>query len=94
VAQRVGPAAFAPVRWAQSFRALAGRSIESSFPPTEAGLLMGLALGDDSRLDPVLERDFRATGLSHLLVVSRENVSVLAVSLQRGKECASRSTRG
>ena len=77
VAERVGPAAFAPVRWAQAFRALAGRSIESSFPPPEAGLLMGLALGDDSRLDPGLERDFRATGLSHLLVVSGENVAMV-----------------
>ena len=74
---RLGPAPFAPVRWAQAFRALAGRSIESSFPPREAGLLMGLALGDDSRLDPSLERDFRATGLSHLLVVSGENVAMV-----------------
>jgi competence protein ComEC len=74
---RLGPAPFAPVRWAQAFRALAGHSIESSFPPREAGLLMGLALGDDSRLDPVLERDFRATGLSHLLVVSGENVAMV-----------------
>ena len=76
-AERVGPAAFAPVRWAQAFRGLAGRSIRSSFPPREAGLLMGLALGDDSRLDPVLERDFRATGLSHLLVVSGGNVAMV-----------------
>jgi competence protein ComEC len=75
--ERLGPAPFAPVRWAQSFRALAGRSILSSFPPREAGLLLGLALGDDSRLDPALERDFRATGLSHLLVVSGENVAMV-----------------
>jgi competence protein ComEC len=74
---RLGPAPFAPVRWTQSFRALVGRSIESSFPPREAGLLMGLALGDDSKLDPVLERDFRSTGLSHLLVVSGENVAMV-----------------
>jgi competence protein ComEC len=76
-AERLGPAPFAPIRWAQSFRALAGRSILSSFPPREAGLLLGLALGDDSRLDPALERDFRATGLSHLLVVSGENVAMV-----------------
>jgi competence protein ComEC len=75
--ERLGPAPFAPIRWAQSFRALAGRSILSSFPPREAGLLLGLALGDDSRLDPALERDFRATGLSHLLVVSGENVAMV-----------------
>src|SRR5262245_10756508 len=76
-AERLGPASFAPIRWAQSFRALAGRSILSSFPAREAGLLLGLALGDDSRLDPALERDFRATGLSHLLVVSGENVAMV-----------------
>ena len=75
--ERLGPAAFAPVRWAQSFRSVVGRSIGSSLPPREAGLLMGLALGDDSRLDPVLERDFRATGLSHLLVVSGGNVAMV-----------------
>ncbi|HEV8420720.1 MAG TPA: ComEC/Rec2 family competence protein, partial [Actinomycetota bacterium] len=46
------------------------RSIGRLFPPREAGLLMGLALGDDSRLDPALARDFQATGLGHLLVVS------------------------
>jgi competence protein ComEC len=72
--RRVGPAAFAPVRWAQSVRAVLGRSIVEAFPPREAGLLLGLALGDDSMLDPVVERDFRASGLSHLLVVSGGNV--------------------
>jgi competence protein ComEC len=84
-ADRLGRASFAPVRWAQGFRSLAGRSIVASFPAPEAGLLMGLALGDDSKLDPVLERDFRATGLSHLLVVSGENVvMVLAPVLALG----------
>ena len=32
------------------------------FPPREAGLLLGLVLGDDSQLDPGLARDFHATG--------------------------------
>jgi hypothetical protein len=93
-AERLGPAPSVPVRWAQSFRALAGRSILSSFPPREAGLLLGLALGDDSRLDPALERDFRATGLSHLLVVSGENVSLVGVSPEGRGGWASASTRG
>lgn len=75
--ERLGPAAFAPVRWAQSFRRLVGRSIVASFPSREAGLLLGLTLGDDSRLDPALERDFRASGLSHLLVVSGGNVAMV-----------------
>ncbi len=84
-AVRLGPSDFAPVRWAQSFRRLVGSSIGSLFPPREAGLLMGLALGDDSRLDPAVERDFRASGLSHMLVVSGENVAmVLAPMLALG----------
>ena len=76
-AERIGSAAFAPVRWAQSVRAVLGRSIVETFPPREAGLLLGLALGDDSMLDPVVERDFRASGLSHLLVVSGGNVAMV-----------------
>jgi len=54
-----------------------GTSIERVFPQREAGLLLGLLLGDDSRLDPGLERDFRAAGLSHLLVVSGGNVAMV-----------------
>ncbi len=74
---RVGPSANALVRAAQAFRAFVGRSIERLFPAREAGLLMGLALGDDSALDPGVARDFRATGLGHLLVVSGENVAMV-----------------
>lgn len=80
-AVRLGPAAFAPVRWAQSVREVLGRSIVERFPPREAGLLLGLALGDDTRLDPVVERDFRASGLSHLLVVSGGNVAMVLMPI-------------
>ncbi len=38
---------------------------------------MGLVLGDDSKLDPGLARDFHAAGLGHLLVVSGENVAMV-----------------
>jgi competence protein ComEC len=75
--RRLGPSANPFVRAAQSFRSFVGRSIARLFPPREAGLLMGLALGDDSRLDPALARDFQATGLGHLLVVSGENVAMV-----------------
>jgi competence protein ComEC len=80
------------VRGAQAFRAFVGRSIRRLFPQPEAGLLLGLALGDDSRLDEGLARDFHATGLGHLLVVSGENVAMvlapilgLALWLRLGK---------
>jgi competence protein ComEC len=75
--RRLGPSASPFVRAAQDFRAFVGRSIGRLFPQKEAGLLMGLALGDDSHLDPGLARDFQATGLGHLLVVSGENVAMV-----------------
>jgi competence protein ComEC len=74
---RVGPSPNAFVRAAQVARNVVGSSIEGVFPAREAGLLLGLLLGDDSRLDPGLERDFRASGLSHLLVVSGGNVAMV-----------------
>jgi competence protein ComEC len=74
---RLGPSGGLFTRAAQDTREVVGRSIQQVFRPTEAGLLLGLLLGDDSELDPVLERDFRAAGLSHLLVVSGENVAMV-----------------
>jgi competence protein ComEC len=53
------------------------------------GLLPGLVVGDTSRLDPALEEDFRATGMTHLNAVSGANVAIiLGVVL-----CAMRWTR-
>ena len=75
--ERIGPSANPFVRATQTFRAFVGRSIDRLFPPREAGLLLGLVLGDDSKLDPSLARDFHATGLGHLLVVSGENVAMV-----------------
>jgi DNA internalization-related competence protein ComEC/Rec2 len=74
---RRGPATSAFVRATQSTREVVASSIERVFPREEAGLLLGLLLGDDSQLDPSLERDFRASGLSHLLVVSGGNVAMV-----------------
>jgi len=74
---RLGPSPSAFVRATQAARTVVGSSIERVFPAKEAGLLLGLLLGDDSRLDPGLERDFRASGLSHLLVVSGGNVAMV-----------------
>jgi competence protein ComEC len=75
--ERAGPSPSAFVRATQSVRTLVGGSIERVLPPREAGLLLGLALGDDSGLLPATRRDFKATGLTHLLVVSGGNVAML-----------------
>jgi aspartate/methionine/tyrosine aminotransferase len=52
-------------------------AMDAMFAPKEAGLLLGLALGDTSELDPGTERDFQATGLTHLLAVSGGNVAMV-----------------
>ena len=64
-AERLGPSPSPFIRAAQVFRAFVGRSIARLFPAKEAGLLLGLALGDASRLDPGMMRDFQASGLGH-----------------------------
>jgi competence protein ComEC len=75
--ERLGPSANPLIRASQAVRGVIGRSIERVFGDPEAGLLLGLLVGDDSQLDPALERDFRAAGLSHLLVVSGGNVAMV-----------------
>lgn len=45
--------------------------------PDVAGLIPGLALGDDSRINPELEADMKTSGLAHLTAVSGSNVTLL-----------------
>jgi competence protein ComEC len=75
--ERIGGAPSPFVRMTQVVRVFVGSTIERIFPPREAGLLLGLVLGDASKLDPVTTRDFQTTGLGHLLVVSGENVAMV-----------------
>ncbi len=46
-------------------------------PDEEGGLLPGLAVGDVSRMDPAVQEDFRATGMTHLTAVSGSNVAII-----------------
>ena len=71
-----GPPANPVMRVAGAVRSTLRASVERVVSPREAGLLMGLVLGDTSRLDPAVEETFRATGLSHLTAVSGENVAM------------------
>ena len=53
----------------------------ASLPDEHRALFAGLVLGDDREQDPGTVDDFRATGLSHLLAVSGQNVAfVLALA--------------
>jgi competence protein ComEC len=46
-------------------------------PGPGAGLLPGLVVGDTSRLDPAVQEDMRAAGLTHLVAVSGSNVAIV-----------------
>jgi len=48
-------------------------------PPREAALARGFVLGEDEGIDAETTEDFRRSGLSHLLAVSGENVTLLAL---------------
>lgn len=58
-------------------RASAG--LGRGMPPREAELARGFVLGQDDRVDEETKEDFRRSGLSHLLAVSGENVTLLAL---------------
>lgn len=72
--ENIGPPRNPVIRLANSVRGSLRRSLAPILPPREAGLLMGLALGDTSTLDRRVEEDFRASGLSHLTAVSGQNL--------------------
>lgn len=44
---------------------------------SDAGLLLGLVIGDERLIPKGVEEDFRATGLSHLTAVSGANVAIV-----------------
>ncbi|HEY8451080.1 MAG TPA: ComEC/Rec2 family competence protein [Natronosporangium sp.] len=66
--------------WAQrvagSLRAGLQRACDP-LPDEPGGLLPGLVVGDTSRLEPSVENDFRATGMTHLTAVSGSNVAIV-----------------
>ena len=79
VAERVR--AGAPLhRAANALRMLLGRAA-NHLPPNEAGLYLGLVVGDDRGQSPAMVESFRASGLSHLTAVSGQNVAFLLAAL-------------
>jgi len=58
-------------------RAAAG--LGQGMPSREAALARGFVLGEDEEIDEGTKEDFRRAGLSHLLAVSGQNVTLLAL---------------
>ncbi len=66
--------------WAQRAAGALRAGLQRACAPLPAdagGLLPGLVVGDTSRLDPAVEEDFRATGMTHLNAVSGANVAIV-----------------
>jgi competence protein ComEC len=59
-------------------RAWLGRAVGTGLDGERRALLEGVVLGDDQGLSDDLRRDFRASGLYHLLAVSGQNVALVA----------------
>jgi len=60
-------------------RARASAGLGEGMPTREAALARGFVLGEDEGIDAATTEDFRRSGLSHLLAVSGENVTLLAL---------------
>jgi competence protein ComEC len=60
-------------------RERAEEGLGHGMPAREAELARGFVLGEDDEIDPRTEEDFRRAGLSHLLAVSGQNVTLLAL---------------
>jgi competence protein ComEC len=60
-------------------RERAADGLARGMPAREAALAQGFVLGEDEEIDERTEEDFRRAGLSHLLAVSGQNVTLLAL---------------
>ncbi len=63
----------------EAIRERAEEGLGRGMPRREAALARGFVLGEDEEVDPATKEDFRRSGLSHLLAVSGENVTLLAL---------------
>jgi competence protein ComEC len=60
-------------------RERASDGLGRGMPAREAELARGFVIGEDERIDARTKEDFRRAGLSHLLAVSGQNVTLLAL---------------
>ncbi|HEY3020882.1 MAG TPA: ComEC/Rec2 family competence protein [Solirubrobacteraceae bacterium] len=73
-------------------RAEAG--LQRGLPAAQAALARGMVLGQDDALDVGSRDEFRASGLSHLLAASGQNVALLALLASGGLAAAGVGLRG
>ena len=62
-----------------ALRRRAEAGVEAGLEPGSAALARGIVLGQDELISERVSDDFKASGLAHLLAVSGQNVTLLAV---------------
>lgn len=63
----------------EGIRSRAAAGLGHGMPAREAALARGFVLGEDEEIDEQTKEDFRRAGLSHLLAVSGQNITLLAL---------------
>lgn len=67
-----------PMRTLHTLKSNMADTINRMMPEPEAGLLVGILLGNERGLSPQLQADFAATGAAHIIAISGFNMAVLA----------------
>jgi competence protein ComEC len=80
----LGPPTNPALRVANGVREAFRRGADRALSDRDGGLIRGLAIGDTEGMDPEVEEDFRATGLTHLLAVSGSNVALVMIPALAG----------
>lgn len=65
-----------------ALKARAQATITRILPDPQASLLTGILLGNDNGMPPALAEDFRATGLTHIIAISGDNITTLCTQMQ------------
>jgi competence protein ComEC len=79
--RRRGPPAGPFLQAADRFRSATQDAARRSLAGPDAGLVVGLAIGDERGIPDRVREDFRAAGLSHLTAVSGANVAVVVAAV-------------
>jgi competence protein ComEC len=90
----LGAASNPAMRLANVTRDALRRGALRALPDREAALLLGLSIGDTELMDPEVDRDFRATGLGHLLAVSGSNVAMFLAPILAATAALGAGLRG
>ena len=75
--RKLGPSPNPFIRASNHFRRRMTEAAERAAGGSRAGLLLGVVIGDESKISDGVKDDFRASGLSHLTAVSGANVAMV-----------------